>query len=131
MKAIMEYNVTGSLNGKVTYYPKNNHKVPLTKTITSVLESFESKKKAYTNWEKYDYFLNNIMKEYPNVLNKKMFTEINKQKEEYQEMTETQNFYTKEDYEQAIKDIDSLYLNLIHEVETKTKTKFGIDFTLE
>ena len=71
MKAIMEYNVTGSLNGKVTYYPKNNHKVPLTKTITSVLESFESKKKTYTNWEKYDYFLNNIMKEYPNVLNKK------------------------------------------------------------
>ena len=71
------------------------------------------------------------MKEYPNVLNKKMFTEINKQKEEYQEMTETQNFYTKEDYEKAIKDIDSLYLNLIHEVETKTKTKFGIDFTLE
>ena len=60
MKAIMEYNVTGSLNGKVTYYPKNNHKVPLTKTITSVLESFESKKKTYTNWEKYDYFLNNI-----------------------------------------------------------------------
>ena len=46
-------------------------------------------------------------------------------------MTETQNFYTKEDYEKAIKDIDSLYLNLIHEVETKTKTKFGIDFTLE
>ena len=33
MKAIMEYNVTGSLKGKVTYYPKNNHKVPLTKTI--------------------------------------------------------------------------------------------------
>ena len=34
-------------------------------------------------------------------------------------------------YSSKIKDIDSLYLNLIHEVETKTKTKFGIDFTLE
>lgn len=131
MKAIMEYNVTGSLNGKVTYYPKNNQKVPLTKTITSVLESFESKKKTYSNWEKYDYFLNNIMKEYPSILNKKMFSEINRLKDEYKEMTETKDFYTKEDFEKIIKDIDNSYLNLIHEVETPTKTRFGIDFTLE
>ncbi len=131
MKAIMEYNVTGSLNGKVTYYPKNNHKIPLTKTITSTLESFESKKKTYTNWEKYDYFLANIIKEYPQVLNKKMLSEINKQKDEYHEMTETKNFYTKEDFEKVITDIDNLYLDLIHKVEKPTKTRFGIDFTLE
>lgn len=131
MKAIMEYNVTGSLNGKVTYYPKNNHKIPLTKTITSTLESFESKKKTYTNWEKYDYFLANIIKKYPQVLNKKMLSEINKQKDEYHEMTETKNFYTKEDFEKVITDIDNLYLDLIHKVEKPTKTRFGIDFTLE
>lgn len=131
MKAIMEYNVTGSLNGKVTYYPKNNQKVPLTKTITSVLESFESKKKTYSNWEKYDYFLNNIMKEYPNILNKKMLSEINRLKDEYKEMTETKDFYTKEDFEKTINDIDNSYLTLIHEVEKPTKTRYGIDFTLE
>lgn len=133
MKAIMEYQVSGNnINGKVRHYQMNTMKLPKLNAIAANIESVEdSKRKEYSDWEKYDYYLDNVIKDNPKYLSPKILKEIKKQKEEYIEMKDTKSFYSNEELEEAYEEVTKLYKDLIKTIERTTNTKYGIDYTLD
>lgn len=128
MKAIEEYKVTGDTTGKITLYPKNNTNIDYKKIITEELESYQNQhKKEYTIWERYEEFINNSIKD--NNLNINL-TLLNTKKEQLEEMKKSINFYTNDDFNKIIDEINNQYKVIIKEIEKNTQLKFGKNYIL-
>lgn len=128
MKAIEEYKVTGDTTGKITLYSKNNTNIDYKKIITEELESYQNQhKKEYTIWERYEEFINNSIKD--NNLNINL-TLLNTKKEQLEEMKKIINFYTKDDFNKIIDEINNQYKEIIKEIEKNTQLKFGKNYIL-
>lgn len=129
MKAIVEYEVSGNNSGKITYYPQNN-KISKKNLITSFLKEYtEQAKKNHSKWDTYDYYIMNVIKNYE--LSEKLTFNLTNKKEEYALMQEATNFYTVEDFDKIINEINTLYEDLISFLEKKTNTKYNKDYILQ
>lgn len=128
MKAIEEYNVSGDASGKVTLYPRNNVNVDYKKLVTDELESFlEQHKKEYTIWEKYDEFIKCSIRDYNLNIN---LSELDVNKDKFEEMKLNINFYTSDDFNVIIDEINREYKEIISMIENYTELKFGKDYIL-
>ncbi len=128
MKAIEEYNVSGDASGKVTLYPRNNVNVDYKKLVTDELESFlEQHKKEYTIWEKYDEFIKCSIRDYNLNIN---LSKLDVNKDKFEEMKLNINFYTSDDFNVIIDEINREYKEIISMIENYTELKFGKDYIL-
>lgn len=128
MKAIEEYKVSGDANGKVTLYPRNNVNVDYKKLVTDELESYlEQQKKEYTIWEKYDEFIKCSIRDYNLNIN---LSELDMNKDKFEEMKLNINFYTSDDFNVIIDEINREYKEIISMIENYTELKFGKDYIL-
>lgn len=127
MKAIEEYNITGETTGKVTLYPKNNKDIDYKKLITEELKSYQYQKKESTIWDKYEEFINNSIKDYKLNIN---LTKLKTTKKQFEEMKQSINFYTNDDFNKIIDEINKEYKKIIIQIEQNTNLQFGKDYIL-
>lgn len=127
MKAIEEYNITGETTGKVTLYPKNNKDIDYKKLIIEELKSYQYQKTEPTIWDKYEEFINNSIKDYKLNIN---LTKLNTTKKQFEEMKQSINFYTNDDFNKIIDEINKEYKKIIIQIEQNTNLQFGKDYIL-
>lgn len=129
MKAIVEYRVVFPTTGLLAIYPKTIKKVNYKYQILKELKGYtKQKKNSYTQWDRYDEFLENSLLDVDSNIN---IIKLYKVKNKYIDMQKNSKFYTNEDFKSILDDINRLYQMVIKEVEISTNRKYGIDFVLE
>lgn len=128
MKTIVEYNVSGNSSGMIRCYPKNNKLVKFKDIIINNLVSYKDyHKNNYSLWEQYDEFIDRVLDN--NNLDIDL-EKLNDLKIEYMKMKSNESFYTLEDFNSIIYNINLEYKNIISIIENKTDKKFGKDYKL-
>ena len=111
MKTIVEYDVKGDTSGMIRCYPKNNKLVKFKDIVLDNLESYSDyHKSSYSLWEKYDEFIDKVL--------------------ENIKMKSNSSFYTEDDFNTLINNINDEYKTIIEIIENKTDKKFGKDYIL-
>ncbi len=128
MKTIVEYDVKGDTSGMIRCYPKNNKLVKFKDIVLDNLESYSDyHKSSYGLWEKYDEFIDKVLENYSLDID---LEKLNDNKLEYIKMKSNSSFYTEDDFNTLINNINDEYKTIIEIIENKTDKKFGKDYIL-
>ena len=128
MKTIVEYNITGDTKGMMRCYPKNNKIINYKNIVCNKLNSYkESSKNHYNIWEKYDEFIDKVLENYSLDID---LEKLNDNKLEYIKMKSNSSFYTEDDFNTLINNINDEYKTIIEIIENKTDKKFEKDYIL-
>lgn len=128
MKTIIEYDVKGDTYGNIRCYPKNNELVKFKNIVLDNLESYtDYHKNSYSLWEQYDEFIDKVLENYSLDID---LEKLNDNKLEYIKMKSNSSFYTDDDFNTLINNINDEYKNIIKIIENKTDKKFGKDYIL-
>lgn len=109
-------------------YPKNNKLVKFKDIVLDNLESYSDyHKSGYSLWEKYDEFIDKVLENYSLDID---LEKLNDNKLEYIKMKSNSSFYTEDDFNTLINNINDEYKTIIDIIENKTDKKFGKDYIL-
>ena len=109
-------------------YPKNNKLVKFKDIVLDNLESYSDyHKSSYSLWEKYDEFIDKVLENYSLDID---LEKLNDNKLEYIKMKSNSSFYTEDDFNTLINNINDEYKTIIDIIENKTDKKFGKDYIL-